>query len=95
MHLFFLFVEGVDVALSRIRERVLKGGHDVPERVVRRRFHRSIGNFFQEYQPLVDSWYLFDNTDTTPAAIAFRKGNKLRIMKHEMYESLVARYGEK
>lgn len=28
--LFFLFVEGVNVALSRIKERVLKGGHDGP-----------------------------------------------------------------
>lgn len=83
------------MALSRIRGRVLKGGHDVPERVVRRRFHRSIGNFFLEYQPLVDSWYLFDNTATEPAAIAFKRGTKLRIMKHEMYESLVARYGER
>ena len=95
MHLFFLFVESVDVALSRIQERVLKGGHDVPESVVRRRFHRSIGNFFQEYQPLVDLWYLFDNTGTKPAAIAFKKGNKIRRMKLVMYESLVARYGEK
>lgn len=95
VHLFFLFVESVDVSLSRIQERVLKGGHDVPESVVRRRFHRSIGNFFQEYQPLVDSWYLFDNTGTKPAAIAFKKGNKVRIMKLEMYETLVARYGEK
>jgi predicted ABC-type ATPase len=83
------------VALSRIQERVLKGGHDVPEKVVRRRFHRSLGNFFQEYQPLVDSWYLFDNTGTKPAAIAFKKGTKLRIMTNEMYERLIARYGEK
>jgi predicted ABC-type ATPase len=95
VHLFFLFVEGVKVALSRIKERVLKGGHDVPETVVRRRFDRSARNFFREYQPLVDSWYLFDNTGTKPVAIAFKKGTKLRIMKHEMYESLVARYGEK
>lgn len=31
VQLFFLFVESVDVALSRIQERVLKGGHDVPK----------------------------------------------------------------
>src|SRR5258708_3765696 len=66
VHLFFLVVEGVDVALSRIKERVLKGGHDVPETVVRRRFTRSISNFFREYSPLADSWYLFDNTSTKP-----------------------------
>jgi predicted ABC-type ATPase len=95
VHLFFLFVEGIDVALSRIRGRVLRGGHDVPEAVVRRRFDRSAGNLFRQYQPLVDSWYLFDNTDTKPLAIAFKQGTKLRIMKHEMYKSLVARYGEK
>ena len=74
---------------------MLRGGHDVPEAVVRRRFDRSARNFFREYQRLVDSWYLFDNTGTRPVAIAFKKGTKLRIMKHEMYESLVARYGEK
>jgi predicted ABC-type ATPase len=63
--------------------------------LIRRRFDRSARNFFREYQPLVDSWYLFDNTDTKPLAIAFKKGTKLRIMNHEMYKSLVARYGEK
>ena len=33
VHIFFLWVKSVDVALSRVRERVLKGGHDVPEAV--------------------------------------------------------------
>jgi hypothetical protein len=31
-HFFFLWVDGLEVTLSRIRERVIKGGHDVPER---------------------------------------------------------------
>jgi predicted ABC-type ATPase len=94
-HLFFLFVGAVDVTLSRIKERVLKGGHEVPEAVVRRRFDRSIRNFFREYQPLVDSWYLFDNTGTKPVPIAFKKGRRLRIMDRRMYEMLISRYGEK
>lgn len=95
VHLFFLFVEAVDVTLSRIKERVLKGGHDVPEAVVRRRFDRSIRNFFREYQPLVDSWYLFDNTDTNPVLIAFRKRKRVRIMNRGMYDTLISRYGER
>lgn len=93
--MFFLFVGAVEVTLSRIKERVLKGGHDVPEAVVRRRFDRSIRNFFREYRPLIDSWYLFDNTGTRPVAIALEKGRKLRIMDREMYEMLISRYGEK
>jgi predicted ABC-type ATPase len=95
VHLFFLVVEGVDVALSRIKERVLKGGHDVPETVVRRRFTRSISNFFREYSPLADSWYLFDNTSTKPVAIALGKEAHLRIIDQEAYQRLVMRYGKK
>jgi len=33
IHLFFLMVSSIEVALSRIKERVVKGGHDVPEAV--------------------------------------------------------------
>src|ERR1700721_4694383 len=47
VHFFFLWVKSAVVALSRVRERVVKGGHDVPEAVVRRRFGRSIKNFFE------------------------------------------------
>ncbi len=37
VHLFFLWVKSVDLALSRVRERVSRGGHDVPERLLRLR----------------------------------------------------------
>lgn len=94
VHLFFLWVESVDVALSRIDQRV-KGGHDVPEPLVRRRFNRSIGNFFQEYQPIVDSWHLFDNTGAIPVTIAFRTGSRPRIINPDQYQRLIKRYGIK
>src|SRR5690242_8380621 len=58
VHFFFLWLSGVDLALSRIKDRVSKGGHDVPEADVRRRFDRSIKNFLELYRPLGDSWYL-------------------------------------
>jgi predicted ABC-type ATPase len=95
VHIFFLWVKSVDMALSRVQDRVLKGGHDVPEPVVRRRFGRSIKNFFVEYRPLADSWYLFDNSSKTPAVIAFERGRKVRIINRKQYAALVARYGEK
>ena len=62
--------------------------------VVRRRYGRSIKNFFTEYRPLTDSWYLFDNSGQTPTVIAFERGRKLRIIDGKHYEALVARYGE-
>lgn len=95
VHLFFLSVENVDVALSRIHQRVMKGGHDVPESAVRRRFDRSLSNFFREYQPVVDSWHLFDNTGSAPVTIAFRTERKPRIMNRDKYQRLIRRYGSK
>lgn len=94
MHFFFLWVKSVDVALSRVRDRVFKGGHDIPETVIGRRFSRSIQNFLREYRSLADSWYLFDNSGRTPAQIAFERSGKLRIIDRDQFQSLIARYGD-
>jgi predicted ABC-type ATPase len=40
VHLFYLWVFDIDLLLSRIQSRVVQGGHNVPEVVVRRRFAR-------------------------------------------------------
>jgi predicted ABC-type ATPase len=95
VHFFFLFVENVTVALSRIEERVRKGGHDVPEAMVRRRFHRSLRNFFEEYRALADSWYLFDNTTTKPMMIAFKRNTRSRIIDRKAYQNLLVQLGHK
>ena len=70
VHLFFLWVSTVDLALRRVRARVRGGGHDVPEAIVRRRFDRSIGNLLLRYRQLTDSWTIFDNSGEAPAVIA-------------------------
>ena len=94
VHFFFLWIPTVDLALTRVRGRVLEGGHDVPEPVVRRRFGRSIHNFLVRYRQLANSWTLFDNSGATPAVIAFEKEGTLRITNREVYETLIARYGK-
>jgi predicted ABC-type ATPase len=94
VHLFFLWIPTVTLALRRVRARVLEGGHDVPEVVVRRRFDRSIRNFLVCYRPLGDSWMLFDNSGATPAILAFEKQGSLRIMNRELYDMLIARYAK-
>jgi predicted ABC-type ATPase len=93
VHFFFLWVPEVDLALSRIRGRVLEGGHNVPEVDVRRRFDRSMGNFFLHYRPLADSWFLFNSSIKPPSMIAFKQQRKLRIIEPETYDILITRYG--
>jgi predicted ABC-type ATPase len=94
-HIFYLWVPRVELALDRVRVRVLKGGHDVPEVIVRRRFVRSIRNFLKNYRPLAESWTLFDNSDETPKIVASEAEHKLSIMDADKFRGLIARYGGK
>lgn len=93
VHIYFLWVPTDDVTLARVKERVLKGGHDVPEIDVRRRFNRSIENFFNHYRLLADYWILFDNSKMPPSEIAFEKQGELRIIDVDIYRLLTSTYG--
>jgi len=93
VHIFYLWVPSVELALARIRDRVLRGGHDVPEAIVRRRFERSIANFLVLYRLLADSWNLYDNKAATPEILASKEEGQLRIVEAKRYNNLVERYG--
>ncbi|MBI3320965.1 MAG: zeta toxin family protein [Candidatus Omnitrophica bacterium] len=88
IHLFFLWIPSVELAVARIKSRVAEGGHDVPIPDVRRRFGRSVQNFFNVYRPLLDSWTLFDNSTTRPSLIAEEKGGKLAIVDAELFAEI-------
>src|SRR5436305_8347030 len=49
---YFLWVREAETTIRRIRQRVTEGGHDIPEEVSRRRFFKTIQNFFEIYRPL-------------------------------------------
>ena len=93
VHLFFLWVPTVELALARIRERVADGGHDVPAGDVRRRFRRGIYNLFRFYRPLLDSWMLFDNSSAKPSLIAREKAGKLVIKDRYLFEKILGYIG--
>lgn len=80
INLFFLWIPSADLALVRIKDRVTDGGHDVPAVDVRRRFQRSMYNFFKYYKPLLDTWLLFNNADAIPSLIARENDGKAEIV---------------
>jgi predicted ABC-type ATPase len=59
--LVYIGTENVEINLARIRNRVLAGGHDVPEGDVRRRYQRSFANLPIAMQR-ADHTILFDNS---------------------------------
>jgi len=76
--LVYIGTEDVEINLARIRNRVLAGGHDVPESDVRRRYQRSFKNLPTAIQR-ADHTILFDNSTEEGyrlVAVLGRSGNK-------------------
>jgi predicted ABC-type ATPase len=92
VHLYFLWVTNVALALSRVKDRVAKGGHNVPEAVVRRRFARALRNFFGHYRGLADVWLFFDNSWHEPRVVARGENGGLDLLDRPLFERLASQY---
>jgi len=88
INLFFLWIGNADLAIERIADRVRKGGHNIPENVVRRRFAKGLTNFSNLYRPILDSWFIFDNSKATPKLVAFEKSGKREILDPEVFDKI-------
>ena len=69
VELFFLRLSRPEIAIARVKQRVAEGGHDVPEPVIRRRFHAGLRNFEHIYKGLVDEWAVYDNSGDEPVLL--------------------------
>jgi predicted ABC-type ATPase len=59
--LHYLWIPSADLAVTRVAERVLLGGHHVPDDVIRRRYATGLENFCRVYAPLADGWRMYNN----------------------------------
>lgn len=64
--LFFLRLASPELAVARVRQRVLEGGHNVAEPTIHRRFAAGLRNFYETYQPIVNEWAIYENSGPTP-----------------------------
>lgn len=67
--LVYVSLPDVEASLSRVAHRVRMGGHDVPERDLRRRFERSLANL-ELYKSLVDRWEVWESRNGATTFIA-------------------------
>lgn len=78
--LYFIFLGSPDQNIERIKVRVSKGGHHIPDEDVRRRYVRSLANFWQTYRMLASSWNLIYNSGEAfqPVATGVREQMLIR-----------------
>jgi predicted ABC-type ATPase len=89
--LFYVWLDSPLLAIERVKRRVSQGGHNIPADVIERRYHKALTNL-PKFLELVDSWYLYDNSESFYELIAKKITGKPIILNFEKYRQLM-KYG--
>lgn len=79
--LVYFWLKSPEMAIKRVEQRVLHGGHNVPVATIIRRYWSGIKNLFRMYLPIADYWILIDNSFDPFEVIA--EGNLTTIISIE------------
>ncbi len=86
VEIVFIHLESADLCVARVAERVRKGGHPVAPGDVRRRYGRSVSNFWTRYRPLADGWFLMQNSSQAFRLVAYGGRDSLIVEDPSLYD---------
>lgn len=69
VELIYLRLASAEASIARVAKRVSQGGHDIPRKVLQRRFALSSDYLEGMYKPLVDSWKVYLSGEGVPELI--------------------------
>ncbi|MDB6058541.1 MAG: hypothetical protein JWO95_2385 [Verrucomicrobiales bacterium] len=87
--LYFFWLKSADQSIERVCRRVIQRGHHVDESDLRRRFTRSVQNFFHIYAPLADAWKLYDNSQDAFRLVAVHKAGRTAVRDRRSYSAIL------
>ncbi len=58
VNLIYYWLDSVELAIERVKSRVLEGGHNIPTDTIIRRYQAGLRNFLTLYCDKVDYWLL-------------------------------------
>jgi predicted ABC-type ATPase len=68
--LVFFWLNSPELALERVKSRVLAGGHNIPNDVIIRRYWAGIRNLSKLFLPICDYWMIVDNSKHPSSKVA-------------------------
>jgi predicted ABC-type ATPase len=68
--LIFFWLDSPDLAIERVKIRVIEGGHGIPIPVIIRRYYSGLKNLFELYIPICDYWMIFNSSVSESVLIA-------------------------
>jgi predicted ABC-type ATPase len=94
--LLFFWLNNVKLAKERVKIRVKEGGHNIPEKIIERRYFNGIYNLFDIYLPIIDGALIFDNSYGKHELIAHKMGtDNLEVVDQNKFEKLKSIYDTK
>jgi predicted ABC-type ATPase len=87
--LLFFWLNDVNLAIERVRARVIDGGHDIPTEVIIRRYQKGILNLTKVFISLSDYWVVIDNSSRPYTFIAEGSGkSEIIISNKEIWDKI-------
>ena len=87
--LLFFWLNSVELAIERVAKRVSEGGHNIPKKIIERRYKRGVDNLFELYLSICDNILVFDNSDKTPQLIFKKmKDNSIEITDNQTFNQI-------
>ncbi len=88
--LLFFSLDSSELAIERVKYRVQEGGHHIPADTIKRRYALGLQYLFNNYLPIVDNAYIYDNSDEYSLLLMRQYADKMaEIFNQEKYIHLV------
>lgn len=87
---FFVYLNSVELAIERVAIRLSKGGHTIPEDVIRRRYYKGLHNF-SLYANVAHDWYLYDNSGSAYELVAKSVDKREEIINFDLFKKITGK----
>jgi len=91
VELIYLALPDIEMSKSRVAERVLHGGHNIPIKDIERRYPKSLSNLLNLFSPIVDRCYCYMNESKQPILIFQQNGESRKVYNKDYYQLLLGR----
>ncbi|MDZ7898047.1 MAG: zeta toxin family protein [Arcicella sp.] len=85
--LLFFWLNSVELAKERVKIRVSKGGHNIPQEIIARRYERGLENL-ERYCALCNDWFVYDNSNNLSELIMDGNFQNKTIYNEETFKKM-------
>jgi len=89
INIIFYWLNDVELAIERVKQRVAEGGHNIPEDVIKRRYNAGMHNLIHLYMNICDAIFVFDNSNWDEQMIARSYHQNLEVFNRNIWTKIL------